>query len=50
MKVSELITRLQDCDQDAEVNWEMGSRDLNLLIGEDPDTGETVTIERSSRY
>ncbi|KKL18655.1 hypothetical protein LCGC14_2473320, partial [marine sediment metagenome] len=35
MKVSELIVELQNCDQEAEISWEVRSRDLDLLIGED---------------
>lgn len=46
MRVCELLEQLQGLDPDAEVGWEVGSRDLELLIGEDPDTGFSVTIER----
>ena len=46
MKVKELITELSGEDQEAEVGWEVGSKSLDLLIGEDADTGLSITIPK----
>ena len=31
---------------DSEIGWDVGSTGLELLIGEDPDTGSSVTIDK----
>jgi len=47
MKVKELIDKLQELDDpEAEVGYETGSSGLDLLIGEDLDSGSSIFIEK----
>lgn len=46
MKVKELIEALRGVNQEAEVGYEISTNHIDLLIGEDPDTGESIYLEK----
>lgn len=47
MIVRELIEALQGINMpNAEISYEMGNGHIELLIGEDEDTGESIYIEK----
>jgi len=50
MTVQELIDRLQSLNSpECEVGWETSTNYLDLLIGDDPETGEMVSIPKPNR-
>ena len=44
MTVKELILKLQNVPEDAEIGYQVGQHILELLIGDNPNTGEMITI------